>query len=266
MTSLERFRNQRGFSLIEILMALMLISILTYVTLEVVDSSINDAKFDETYQEMQAISNAIMGNPKLQEGGSRTSFGYFGDVGAMPTGIADLITIPGGYTAYTVSSANRTAHGWNGPYLEQGDAASDYTTDAWGTAYVYNAGAGTLVSYGANKVAGGTGLNQDITLTFPAAERLATVEGFVSDAGGPEESCEVEINYPNGTGGLAQSQYTCTAGAKGYFTFANIPYGVRSITVYQPTKAAPTDSVGPVVITVDKPKVHVPANQLDINP
>lgn len=265
MTSQELFHNQRGFSLIEILMALMLISILTYVALEVVDNSVNDAKFDETYQEMQAISHAIMGNPKLQEGGSRTSFGYFGDVGAMPAAISSLITIPGGVAAYAVSSADRTAAGWNGPYLEQGDSAADYTTDAWGTAYVYNAGAGTLVSYGANKVAGGTGLDQDITLSFPAAERLATVEGFVSDAGGPEENCDVRIYYPNGSGALTSTTYTAVAGAKGYFTFNNIPFGIRSIVVFCPTGTT-TIAVGPVVLTVDRPKVHVPANQLDINP
>ena len=250
-------------------MVLILIGILTYVSLEAINSSVSDARFQETVDEMRMITEAMVGNKKLQEGGSRTSFGYFGDVGALPSAIGDLTTKPGAVSAYTVSSANRIAYGWNGPYVEQGDSAADYTTDAWGTAYVYTSGAGPLVSYGANKVAGGTSLDQDITITLPTAERVATVEGFVSNAGGPiTANAQVELNYPNGTGGLTQTLANTTAALKGYFSFASVPYGVRSITIYNPDKATATavNTKGPFVITVDKPKVFVPANQLDFNP
>lgn len=260
--------KKNGFTLIEILMALMLISILTYVSLEAINSSVNDSRFQETVDEMHAISEAMVGNPKLQESGSRTSFGYFGDVGAMPASISDLITKPATVSAYAVNSSARTSVGWNGPYLAQGDSSVDYTTDGWGTAYVYStAGTPSITSYGADKVAGGTGLNQDITITFPSSERLATVQGFVSNAGGPQESGDVELNYPNGTGGLSNPIYTLTVGNKGYFTFSNVPYGIRSITVYRPSRASPTiGTLGPIVITVDKPTVVVPAAQLDVNP
>lgn len=256
-------KSQSGFTLIEILMALVLIGILTYVSLQVISGSVSDARFDETVQEMHVIADAIVGNKNLQEGGSRTSFGYFGDVGALPSAIGDLTTKPGTVSAYTVSTTNRTGYGWNGPYLQTGDNNADYTTDAWGTAYVYDSAAGTLKSYGADKVAGGTSFNQDILLSFPTSERLATVSGFVSSAGGPPAiACKVQLNYPDGNGGLTQSLQDM--GANGSFSFTNVPYGVRSIAVGCPDMA--TIKIGPVVITVDKPKVFVPATQLDLNP
>ena len=269
MTSHAFSHNQKGFSLIEILMVLLLIGILTYVSLEAINNSVSDARFQETVDEMRVIGEAIVGNKKLQEGGTRTSFGYWGDVGALPTVIGDLTVRPAAVSAYTVSTASRTGYGWNGPYLESGDAAVDYTTDAWGNAYIWSPAAvpPTLVSRGSDGAAGGTGLAQDITISFPTNERVATVEGFVSNAGGPIAAiADVELNYPNGTGGLTQTIYPATVAGKGYFTFASVPYGVRSITIYTPTKAGSTNTKGPFVITIDKPKVFVPANQLDFNP
>jgi len=267
MTSRVRFSS--GFTLIELLMVLILVSVLTVVSIEAINSSMDDSRFQETLNEMRAISDAIVGNRDLREGGTRTSFGYFGDVGALPAAIGGLTTIPGGVSAYTVNSTARTAYGWNGAYLQGGDSGTDYTSDAWGTAYVYSPGATppTLVSYGADGVAGGTGLDQDITISWPVAERTATVEGFVSSAGSPYTAgAEAELNYPNGSGGLTQSLDTNLAAENGHFSFTSVPYGVRSITIYQGTKAAPTATIGPVIITVDRPQVLVPANQLDFSP
>lgn len=268
MTSHELSKNQRGFTLIEVLMVLMLIGILTYVSLEAINSSTNDAKFQETNDEMHMIADAIVGSRKLNESGSRTSFGYYGDVGALPPTIGGLTTMPGTVSVYTVNSTARTAVGWNGPYLEQGDTSVDYTTDGWGTAYVYDNVAGTLTSYGADKVAGGTGLNQDIVISFPTNERQATVQGFVSVAGAPPTTAsygQVELNYPNGTGGLTQSLQYVGSGTGGSFSFSNVPYGIRSITVYKPDKATAVSPniLGPFVITVDKPKTLVPSSILD---
>ncbi len=262
-------QKNAGFTLVEILMVIILVGILSAVSVSVLNDSVDDGRFDETLSEMRTIRDAVIGNQKLREGGTRTSFGYFGDVGAMPAVIGDLTTIPAGVTAWVVDSAERTSYGWNGPYLSGGDSGADYTTDAWGTAYVYTPGAvpPTLVSLGADRAVGGTELNQDITINMPATERLATVEGFVSDSGGPYTGdLQIELNYSSGTGGLNQAMVTKASPSDGHFSFASVPFGVRSITVYQGTKAVPISTVGPVVITVDRPNVMVPANQLDINP
>ncbi|MEZ4873144.1 MAG: hypothetical protein R2827_13075 [Bdellovibrionales bacterium] len=59
------------------------------------------------------------------------------------------------------------------------------------------------MSRGADGVAGGTGLDQDITVSFPASERNATVTGFISDQGGPfTTAAEAEVNSPDGAGGI----------------------------------------------------------------
>lgn len=261
----------KGFSLIEILMVIIVIGVLSMLSISVFTDSIDESQFDNTVAEMNTIAKAIIGDKDLREGGTRTSFGYFGDVGAMPAALADLLTIPAGVTAYAVDNANRTAYGWNGPYLTGGDSGTDYTTDAWGNAYVYSPAAvpPTLVSLGADGAVGGTGFDQDITISFPANDRLATVEGFVSNAGAPFTAlAEAEINYPDGTGGLAQTSDTNLDTENGHFSIANIPFGVRSVTIYEGDKATATaaETHGPYIITVDRPNFLVPANQLDVNP
>ncbi|MEZ4873143.1 MAG: prepilin-type N-terminal cleavage/methylation domain-containing protein [Bdellovibrionales bacterium] len=103
---ISRAVSNRGFTLIEILMVIVLVGILSVVSVEVITDSVDDAKFDETVDEMRAIQYAIVGNPKLRDKGARTSFGYYGDVGALPTSISDLITKPGAVAAYSVNDAS----------------------------------------------------------------------------------------------------------------------------------------------------------------
>ncbi|MCB0420237.1 MAG: type II secretion system protein GspG [Bdellovibrionales bacterium] len=266
---LRELFNTSGFSLIEMLMVLILVGILSVSSIEYISGSLDESRFDQTLLEMQAIQQAIVGNPDMKENGSRVSFGYFGDVGAMPATISDLIVKPASIAAWSIDNTRRMAYGWNGPYLVGGNSGTDYTTDGWGNSYVYSPAASppTLVSLGADGLAGGTGYNQDITISFPANERLATVEGFASDTGGPfAGAAEAEINYPDGTGGVTSSLDTDLSSENGHFSFSNIPFGVRSISLYEPTKAGVNSQVGPIVITIDSPNALVPSNLIDFNP
>jgi general secretion pathway protein G len=270
MTSPSR-RNQEGFTLIEILMVILLVAIVSVVATDVISDTANEARFEQTVQKLNQIRDAMIGNPNLRENGARTSFGYLGDVGGIPTlaqGIAALTTNPGVPVAgYAINSTVRIGIGWNGPYLSGGTTGTDYTTDAWGTTIDYSAAAGTLTSYGANKVAGGTGYDQDIVVAMPTEQRVSTVRGFICDRGSVFSAlAEVELNYPNGSGVLTQASDPVTVAEAGQFSFANVPFGVRSITVYRPSKAGATSTLGPVVLTIDKPNYNVPCNMVDINP
>ena len=260
--------RSKGFTVIEILMAIVLISIVSLVAMDVINDTVSEGRFEETVSKMTAIQNAMIGDASVMEAGSRTSFGFLGDVGAIPTaaqGIAALVSQPTpALPAYAMNATARFGLGWNGPYLSNMSSGTDYTKDGWGNAFVYSPTASppTLVSYGANGVAGGTGLDQDITVNLPTEMRTATVNGFICSAGGPISSASsVTLYYPDGSGGLTTNTQALAAGVKGQFSFSTVPLGVRSISV---TVGATT--VGPVLITIDKPNYMIPCNKIDINP
>src|SRR3712207_8217999 len=67
---------------------------------------------------------------------SRTSFGYHGDVGALPSSINDLITRPLTVAAYSANTANRHMFGWNGPYLDTSDRSEEHTSELQSRQYL----------------------------------------------------------------------------------------------------------------------------------
>lgn len=265
--------SESGFTLIEALMVIVLTGIMAVVTLDVVGDTINESRFQSTMLKMRQIQNAMIGDPSIKENNTRTSFGFLGDVGAIPTaaqGIAALLSQPApALPVYAVNSTARIALGWNGPYLSGGNSGTDYTVDGWGNALVYNAAASppTLVSLGSDGAAGGTGFAGDISLALSNELRIASVQGFICSRGGPFKlAAQVELNTPNGAAILTQSLTSVTVANAGQFSFSSVPFGVRSLTVYIPTKAAPTTTLGPVVLTIDKPNYLVPCNAIDVNP
>lgn len=81
---------------------------------------------------------------------------YRGDNGgSAPSGLADLMTSPGGGCSVDTnpsSSTYRQKQGWCGPYLDQvfRQKGIDYQTDGWGTVFLYN---GSVIrSCGSNRI------------------------------------------------------------------------------------------------------------------
>lgn len=260
--------RSEGFTLIEVMMVVVLISILSVASIELISQTLNENRFQDTVNKMRQISNAMMGDPSLKENGARTSFGFLGDIGAIPSagqGIAALLTNPG-LAAWAVNSGAGFGLGWNGPYLHGGNSGTDYTNDGWGNAIVYDPAANppTLTSYGSDGVAGGTGLAQDIVVTLPSTMTLATtVTGYVTNHySAYTGDVTVTLNKPNGSGVLVSPTYHI-ADSSGFFTFANVPFGTRSISAFITVSSK---TLGPIVITVDKPNYTVPPGVLDTNP
>jgi prepilin-type N-terminal cleavage/methylation domain-containing protein len=265
--------RSRGFTLIEVLMVIALMSILAFATLDVTTDTLNESRFQATVAQLQQIQNAMIGDPTVMENNVRTSFGFLGDIGAIPTasqGILALVSQPSPVLpTFAINSTVRFGIGWNGPYLNGANSGTNYTKDAWGNALIYSPAANppTIVSLGSDGAVGGTGYAQDLTYTLSTQLTTATVQGFICNHGAPFTSAaQVELNYPNGLGVLTQAEVTLTAANAGQFSFSGVPLGVRSITVYQPSKASATSTLGPVVITVDKPNYLVACNAIDINP
>ncbi len=187
----------------------------------------------------------------------RTTFGFLGDIGAIPTsgqGLAALWTNPG-LPAWAMDASTRIGIGWNGPYLNNGFLGTSYTKDAWGTNYVYSPATSpaTITSLGANRAAGGTGLDADITLEIPTSLMTANVQGVIWNNGVPwAGTAQIELNTPNGVGVLTQTLSNIVPADSGSFTLTGVPLGTRSVTIYEPTKAGAIHTAGPFVIPVDR--------------
>jgi general secretion pathway protein G len=129
-----------GFTLVEMLVVITLISLVMGLVGPRVLSYLTESKVKTAKIQIESIESAL----DL----------YFLDAGRYPTTSEGL----GALVAPTGSGAV-----WNGPYLK----GSVIPTDPWGTPYVYRSpgqhGAYDIVSYGADKQEGGTGVQADIT-------------------------------------------------------------------------------------------------------
>ncbi|GAB4326668.1 MAG: hypothetical protein Kow0074_21510 [Candidatus Zixiibacteriota bacterium] len=218
----RRAADRRGFTLIEILMAVVVIGILSTVAMRSIQSGIESSRFRETQAEMNQIAFAIAGNPNLYANGLRSDFGYVGDIGAVPSSLDDLVFNPGLGT-------------WNGPYLN-GQFAEDsdgHSTDAWGNSYTFTNGI-TISSTG-----GGSQTMTKSVANTSAELTSNTVQGTVTDAAGnpPGDSSvaiTVVITYPDGAGSTTTASTTPASG--GGFSFSGIPIGIRSVeAIYRAT-------------------------------
>ncbi|MCP4704749.1 MAG: prepilin-type N-terminal cleavage/methylation domain-containing protein [candidate division Zixibacteria bacterium] len=120
-------KSNSGYSLIEMVVVIIIIGIIAAVTMKSLGKATEVSRTEETKKEMELLSYAIAGNPDLIANGSRSDFGYIGDVGAMPANWDALVTNPGGYTS------------WDGPYIKDefasGTGDTEFKLDAWGQQY-----------------------------------------------------------------------------------------------------------------------------------
>ena len=219
----SRFGRERGFTLIEILMAVVVIGILATVAMRSLEGSVERSRFQQTQNEMDQLVAAISGNPDLYANGLRSDFGYVGDIGSVPSSLDALVANPGLGT-------------WNGPYMT-GQFAQDtqgFKKDAWGNTYSFSDGI-TITSTGGGST----------PMTRSAASAAAdltsnTVFGTVTDAAGnpPGDSSiaiSITITYPDGAGGTTTS--TVNPGSGGSFSFTGIPIGNQQVNaVYRATE------------------------------
>lgn len=209
-------RARNGFTLVEVILVIVIVAILATVALRSAALIGQGARTEEAKRELEALAQAIVGNPELQNVGVRLDFGYVGDVGALPPDFDALRTNPGYGT-------------WQGPYIvnELVQEAAGFRTDPWGNAYmrdgmnlVSNSPDGAIVK----KLAGSE------------SELLRNkVAGVVLDADGTppgivySDSIEVALNYPNGSGGMATRISPADVG--GYFAFDSIPMGNHDLQI-----------------------------------
>jgi prepilin-type N-terminal cleavage/methylation domain-containing protein len=205
---------EKGFTFLEMLLVIVILGILSTVAMRTIDNSLQRSRFESSLQEMNQLVEAMVGNPELFSGGVRTDFGYFGDIGALPTNL-DALTVNPGYAT------------WNGPYMVQ-DFIQDpngYKIDAWGEAYGYSGV--TITSNG-----GGSPITRNIASNM-AELTSNTIKGVVIDGVGNPPGIEafnvtVRVIHPDGAGGMLTR--TTNPSGSGTYSFDNqIPIGNHEI-------------------------------------
>lgn len=144
MRLVHKRREERGFTLVEVMIVIAIIGLISSIVAINVMRSGSKAKQEKVRLDAERFEQAIIM--------------YWRDTSQQPQDIADLIQDPG-------------VEGWDGPYITGGAKA---LRDPWGNDYVFEyTGTGDppyrIGSYGADNSPGGEGENKDI---FPADEQL----------------------------------------------------------------------------------------------
>ncbi|MCP4684429.1 MAG: prepilin-type N-terminal cleavage/methylation domain-containing protein [bacterium] len=201
--------NQRGFTLVEIVIVILIIGLLAGVATMKMNESIETARYEQTKNELDQLARAMAGNPEVYAEGARSDFGYVGDVGGLPPNLDALVLNPGGYTT------------WDGPYIGAGINGDDFKKDAWGAVYAYS---------GSSMRSTGSGMNIDKVFATSSGALLSNrVEGVVRDANltmpgtAFTATMQLQLVYPDGTGSMTIA--TTNPDLYGKFSFAGVPIG-----------------------------------------
>lgn len=131
-------KNQAGFSLLELLIAVGILSAAAYVALDTVENNTGQRRYDLTELRLEKIRRAIVGDPDLSLNGSPYVSGFVADVGRLPECLEQLVIIDSdcGLGLYAAAEPDPYAKlvtglmaGWRGPYLTSGTAG---LPDGWG--------------------------------------------------------------------------------------------------------------------------------------
>lgn len=141
MKGLQRERNRRGFTLVELLVVVTIIGILAAVVFR------NIIRHPDRARQKAAKMQIVELKSALEE--------FYINTGTYPTGDEGL-------KALVERPLDVSVTAWEGPYLPK------IPKDPWGREYVYRyPGASNadfdLICYGKDGVEGGEGVNQDIT-------------------------------------------------------------------------------------------------------
>ncbi|UCE66606.1 MAG: prepilin-type N-terminal cleavage/methylation domain-containing protein [Candidatus Zixiibacteriota bacterium] len=208
--------RNRGYTLIEMILVVVIIGILASVAIQSLSKTEDSRRLDETMAEIEDIARAIAGDERLISDGVRTDFGYVGDIGSLPSNLDGLVANPGGYAT------------WKGPYIRNkfNENSEDYRRDAWDNLYTYAGGIVVVSNADGNP----------ITKQFAASAgdlTSNTIKGVVRDKAGlpPSDSAShvnVTVYYPDGSGSMTSS--TTSPVRSGEFSFDNqIPIGIHFI-------------------------------------
>ena len=212
-------RSRVGFSLIEIMVVLVLISLAVGALAPPALRQITAAKEKSTRERMERALRGLIGDAEVGD------YGYLGDTGVLPSALADL-NARGAQAAWSVDPTFGIGAGYRGPYAPE---LGDGFVDAWSTAFQYADTAAQLTSAGADRQFGSA---DDIIVPSLApvitGNLSASVMGIPSGGGPPValDQTQVAVSVISATAGvLVESSMS----GNGPFTATNLGRGYHGL-------------------------------------
>lgn len=178
-------RNERGLTLLELLMVVTILSAVAWMSLGLVSNNADQVRFEDTRNRLQAIRRAIVGDTSRTLNGQPELRGYVADMGNLPADLNELIA-QGTQPDYGYDPTYGLWAGWNGPYLAAAELlGSPRFQDGWGRndgssnfgwRYVTDpSGDLTIQSYGRDGEPGGTG---DYEADYPPGQPYIAANAY----------------------------------------------------------------------------------------
>lgn len=216
-------RATAGFTLIEIVIIIAVLTILATAITPAILQQVMDTKIESTRKEAKALYEAIAGRPDVPG-----SFGFVGDMGRLPATFEELVRPRPGTLLYSTTNTRGVGMGWKGPYINVGDSQDDYLTDAFNRPYT-GASTGQVRSAGPDGVVG----NED-DIVYPPAAPVVGARVLVTLKRMAAEDIsytldpplyEVRLFYSN------NGQEAMLADNIAPFIFENVPQGIHAVQV-----------------------------------
>jgi prepilin-type N-terminal cleavage/methylation domain-containing protein len=227
---MNKRRRQTGYTLVEVVVVIIIVGILATTAMRSMRSISDVTRTEDTKLRLDRLAKAMVGDPTVTSEGNRVSYGYVGDIGALPASLDALVQNPGSYTT------------WHGPYIRDdyssGGTNTNFKQDGWGKEIAFSGGA-SLISSGSGSnitrnLANATSALLHNKVTVVVTDMNRNVPGTAY-----KDSVRFVLSLPDGAGGVATR--TKNPDKNGYAQFDSIPVGLQTLkVVYTPTNDTTT--------------------------
>lgn len=96
--------SQSGFSLLEMMLVVLILSTLAFSAIDIVDNKDNQVRFEDTRRRLDLIRRAVIGETGAVYNGQRLLSGYSADNGLLPDDIQGLLMKPTDFDSYELKN------------------------------------------------------------------------------------------------------------------------------------------------------------------
>jgi len=232
---IKETEQRAGFTVGEMVIVIAVIAILAALIAPVAVNVITQNRINACIEELEIIKKSIVGDPSFVEGGTRSSFGFVGDMGILPRDNLGTLGFGQNNTLGDLMNQNGLQGspgpgvllwGWRGPYINE-------DLDPWGRRYIYDTNTGNPLIGAVVRSSGQDGIDgtaDDISVSIRLDEVSSMVGGNTLDSCGAGTACDIDIYTPDGSSVQVIDFTDTTAENPIYNTGGTrIPIGIRLI-------------------------------------